>query len=104
PLDLPPVHLVGHSRGGFASTILTLRYPELVRSLTIVNSGTLMPTVNMNEAVLTPCPHPPFSRAAARWVYEGYSYSPACVTEEWIDTVMAVLELEKSRESARKMN
>jgi pimeloyl-ACP methyl ester carboxylesterase len=102
-LGLPPAHVVGHSRGGFACTSLSLRYPELVRSLTIVNSGTLMPTFNMNEAVLTPCPFPAFTREAARFVYEGYSYKKECVTEEWIDTVMAVLNLEKSRASAKKM-
>ena len=102
-LNLPPVHLVGHSRGGFACTSLTLRHPDLVRSLTIVNSGTLAPTFNMNEAVLTPCPFPSFTREAARFVYEGYSFDKTKVTEEWIDTVMAVLNLEKSRESARKM-
>ena len=102
-LNLPPAHVVGHSRGGFACTSLALRYPELVRSLTIVNSGTLMPTFNMNEAVLTPCPFPSYTREAARFVYEGYSYAKHKVTDEWIDTVMAVLALEKSRESARKM-
>jgi 2-hydroxy-6-oxonona-2,4-dienedioate hydrolase len=102
-LNLPPVHLVGHSRGGFACTSLTLRYPRLVRSLTIVNSGTLMPTFNMNEAVLTPCPFPSFTREAARFVYEGYSYDKSTVTDEWIDTVMAVLALPKSKISAHKM-
>ena len=102
-LKLPPAHVVGHSRGGFACTSLTLRHPDLVRSLTIVNSGTLMPTFNMNEAVLTPCPFPSFTREAARFVYEGYSFDKSKVTEEWIDTVMAVLNLEKSRASARKM-
>jgi 2-hydroxy-6-oxonona-2,4-dienedioate hydrolase len=102
-LKLRPAHVVGHSRGGFACTSLTLRHPDLVRSLTIVNSGTLMPTFNMNEAVLTPCPFPSFTREAARFVYEGYSFDKSKVTEEWIDTVMAVLNLEKSRASARKM-
>jgi pimeloyl-ACP methyl ester carboxylesterase len=102
-LELPPVHLVGHSRGGFAAASLSLRYPDIVRSLTLVNSGTLMPTVNMNEAVLTPCPYPAFSREGARFIYEGYCCSPESVTEEWIDTVMAVLSLEKSRVSAKKM-
>ena len=97
------MHVVGHSRGGFASTSLTLRHPDLIRSLTIVNSGTLMPTVSTNEAVLTPCPHPSWSREAARWVYQEYSFDPHVVTDEWIDTVMGVLDLPKSRESARKM-
>ena len=51
-LGLPPVHLVGHSRGGFAATRLTLQHQHLVRSLTIINSGTLMPRVGTNEVVL----------------------------------------------------
>ena len=33
----PPVHLVGHSRGGLAAARLTLQHQHLVKSLTIVN-------------------------------------------------------------------
>ncbi len=33
---------------------------------------------------------PPYSRESARWIYEGYSYDPKVVTEEWIDNVMDV--------------
>jgi pimeloyl-ACP methyl ester carboxylesterase len=90
-LKLPPVHLVGHSRGGFAATRLTLEYQQLVRSLTIVNSGTLSTSVSTNELVLAKAPHPPFTRDSARWIYEGYCFSPKSVTEEWIDVVHDVL-------------
>jgi pimeloyl-ACP methyl ester carboxylesterase len=102
-LDLPPVHLVGHSRGGFACTRLALEYPQMVRSLTIVSSGTLSPRVSTNEVVLANSPYPPFTRESARWVYENYSYDRTCVTEEWIDAVMAVFAQPKYRESVRKM-
>jgi pimeloyl-ACP methyl ester carboxylesterase len=34
-LDLGPVHLVGHSYGGFASLLTALEHPELLRSLTL---------------------------------------------------------------------
>jgi pimeloyl-ACP methyl ester carboxylesterase len=34
-----PVHLVGHSLGGYLSLVLALRRPELVRSLTLIASG-----------------------------------------------------------------
>ena len=102
-LKLPPVHLVGHSRGGYASTRLALEYPHLVRSLTIVSTGTLSPRVSTNEVVLANCPYPSFSRESARWVYENYSYDPKVVTEEWIDNVMDVFALEKYRVGVRKM-
>jgi len=102
-MKLPPVHLVGHSRGGFAAARLTLQHQHLVRSLTIVNSGTLMPRVGTNEVVLGRPPFPPYTRECARWVYENYSFNPAVVTEAWIDAVMDVLNLPKYRESVRKM-
>jgi pimeloyl-ACP methyl ester carboxylesterase len=102
-MKLPPVHLVGHSRGGFAAMRLTLQKQHLVRTLTVVNSGTLMPRVGTNEVVLGKPPFPPYTRECARWVYENYSFNRAIVTEPWIDAVMETLDLPKYRESVRKM-
>jgi pimeloyl-ACP methyl ester carboxylesterase len=102
-LGLPPVHLVGHSRGGFAAVRIALEYPHLVCSVTIVSSGTLSPRVGTNEVALSACPHPPYTRESGRWVYEGYCYSPVSVTDEWIDRVHEVLQLPKYRESVKKM-
>jgi len=102
-LKLPPVHLVGHSRGGFAAARMTLENQHLVRSLTIVNSGTLMPRVGTNEVVLGKPPFAPYTRECARWVYENYSFNRAIVTDAWIDAVMETLDLPKYRESVRKM-
>jgi pimeloyl-ACP methyl ester carboxylesterase len=102
-MKLPPVHLVGHSRGGFAATRLALQKQHLVRTLTIVNSGTLMPRVGTNEVVLGKPPFPPYTRECARWVYENYSFDRAIVTDHWIDAVMETLNLPKYRESVRKM-
>lgn len=102
-MKLPPVHIVGHSRGGFASARLTLENPELVRSLTIVSSGTLSPGVGTNEVTLAGPPHPPFTRESARWVYENYCYKPETVTDEWIDVVMDVLSQPVYREGVKKM-
>ena len=102
-LKLPPIHLVGHSRGGFAAARLTLEKQHLIRSLTIVNSGTLSPRVGTNEVVLAKPPFAPYTRDCARWVYENYSYRREIVTEGWIDAVMEILALPKYRESVAKM-
>ena len=102
-LKLPPVHLVGHSRGGYAAVRLALEHHELVRSVTVVNSGTLSPGVGTNEVVLSRPPYPRGSRECVRWVYQNYSFSPGLVTDDWVDAVMETLALPKYRESVRKM-
>jgi len=102
-LDLPPVHLVGHSRGGYAATRLTLQHQDAVRTLTIVNSGTLSPGVGTNEVVLCNPPHPRGSQEAVRWVYENYSHDASVVTDEWVEAVMRILALDKYRHSVQKM-
>lgn len=102
-MKLPPVHIVGHSRGGFASARLTMEYPELVRSLSIVSSGTLSPGVGTNEVTLANPPFPPFTRESARWVYENYCHNPEAVTEEWLDVVMDVLSQPVYRKGVSKM-
>jgi len=102
-LNGPPVHLVGHSRGGYAAVRVALEEHDLVKSVTIVNSGTLSPGVGTNEVVLSRPPFPRGSRECVRWVYANYSFSPAIVTEEWVDVVMETLALPKYQESVRKM-
>jgi pimeloyl-ACP methyl ester carboxylesterase len=102
-MKLPPVHIVGHSRGGYAAVRLTLEHHDLVRSVSVVNSGTLSPGVGTNEVVLSRPPHPRGSRECVRWVYQRYSFSPGVVTDDWVDAVMETLALPKYRESVRKM-
>ncbi len=96
------MHLVGHSRGGYAAVRLALEDHAIVKSVTIVNSGTLSPGVGTNEVVLSRPPFPRGSRECVRWVYVNYSFS-AIVTEEWVDVVMETLALPKYQESIKKM-
>lgn len=103
-LKTGPVHIVGHSRGGFASTRVTLERPDLVRSLTIVSSGTLSPGVGTNEVVLASPPYPAFTRESARWVYENYCYRASTVTDDVVDEVMKVLSTPSYLVAARRMS
>jgi len=102
-MKLPPVHLVGHSRGGYCAARLTLEHHDLVRSLTLVNSGTLSPGVGTNEVVLSRPPHPKFTPECVRWVYQNYSFDPNVVTDDWVNAVLEVLNLPKYRESIAKV-
>jgi len=102
-MQLPPVHLVGHSRGAYAAARLALLHHDLVRSLTLVNTATLSPRVGTNEVVLSRPPHPRGTRECVRWVYENYSHAKDIVTEAWVDSVMATLALPKYQESVRKV-
>lgn len=102
-LKLDAVHLVGHSRGGYAAARIALEDQSLVRSLTLVNSGTLSPGVGTNEVFLSRPPYPKFTAECVRWVYQNYSFDPAVVTDEWVGAVLEVLAQPKYRESVRKI-
>ncbi|NYE21538.1 alpha/beta fold hydrolase [Microbacterium immunditiarum] len=100
-LDLGPVHLVGHSRGGYIATRTTLERQDLVRSLTIVNSGTLSPGVATNEVTLS---NPPIgvSPAGARWLYQNYCYQRDWVTDEFIAQSWSIVESEQYQKGVRE--
>ncbi len=102
-LGLSRVHIVGHSRGGFAATRVALQFPHLIESLTIVSSGTLSPRIALNEVVLSGQPFPSYTKESARWVYTGYCHDPATVTEEWLDRSYEVQGLPHIKEGVLKM-
>jgi 2-hydroxy-6-oxonona-2,4-dienedioate hydrolase len=90
-LDLGPVNLLGHSRGGFIVTRTALLRQDLVKSVTVVTSGTLGPGVGMNAVALAGNPHPRFSEEWMRWSYSNYSYDPSHVTDAWLKPFMDVM-------------
>lgn len=91
-LDVGPVHLLGHSRGGFIATRATLLRQDLVKSLTIVTSGTLGPGVGMNAVALAGNPYSPFSLEGLKWVHEHYSFDPSHVTDAWMRPFLQLME------------
>jgi len=101
-LGLSNTHLIGHSRGAYLVCAMTLQRPDLVKTVTFVDSNTLAPGVGRNEIVLANPPCPPLSAACQRWVIEKYSYSPDHITDEWIDEIVKIAQ-RPEYEEARKI-
>jgi pimeloyl-ACP methyl ester carboxylesterase len=53
-MDIGPVHLVGHSRGGYVAFQLAREYPHLVKTLTLADPGGPLRTDGTAEASLPP--------------------------------------------------
>jgi 2-hydroxy-6-oxonona-2,4-dienedioate hydrolase len=93
-LDEGPVHLVGHSRGGYVTARAALERQDLVASLTLVDSSTLAPGVGLNEVHLARPPRE-LSREGVRWMYEAYAFDAEKLIAESIDACWAATASEK---------
>jgi pimeloyl-ACP methyl ester carboxylesterase len=102
-LGKKPYHLVGHSRGGYIVTRITMERPDLVRSCICVSSGTLSPGSTRTALVHKDAPEPRLSRESIRWYCERYSYNPKIVTEDWLDGCMAIAATERNKIAVKTM-
>ena len=102
-MGLRDVHVVGHSRGGYLVTRLTLEHSELIKSCIIVDSGTLSPGPSKTGMVMAKAPEPRLSRESQRWVLESYSYSTGHITEDWLNAATRIAMLPKYQDAVRKM-
>jgi 2-hydroxy-6-oxo-6-(2'-carboxyphenyl)-hexa-2,4-dienoate hydrolase len=102
-LGLKNVHVIGHSRGGYVVARLTLDHPELVRSCTIVDSGTLAPGPSKTESIMANAPKPRLSRESQLWCIEHYSYRADHITKTWLDAAVDIAKSAKYQETVTKM-
>ena len=101
-LGIDRSHVVGHSRGGYAACRLALEYPEVINTLTIVDSGTLItPRESPNdwyakveeEAMRLPDP-----REQQRYMSAANSFGSGHITDEWLDDLIKVADSPKIKE------
>ncbi len=99
-----PYHLVGHSRGGYIVTRITMERPDLVKSSICVSSGTLSPGTTRTHVMVRNRPPPQATRESIRWYLEAYSFHPAVVTEAWVDDALTIALTEKNQAAVAKMS
>jgi pimeloyl-ACP methyl ester carboxylesterase len=94
-------HLVGHSRGAYVALRVALEQPGIARSLTIVDSNSIL-TGGQRIAFydrLTET-EPPFgTRESAAQEACANSYSAAHVTDDWLDELVHLAALEGRAEA-----
>jgi len=102
-LGLKNVHVAGHSRGGYLVCRMTQKRPDLVATCTIIDSNSGAPGIGLNEIVLANPPGEPRSAETQRWIAEHYSYSPAHVSDDWINAMVEIAERPAYIEAWTKM-
>jgi 2-hydroxy-6-oxonona-2,4-dienedioate hydrolase len=103
-LGLGKVHIAGHSRGGYTVTRLALEHPEVVETLVIVNSSSLMTPPNpqydqWEQAALSIADH----RERMRYLITANSFGTDHITEHYLDVVQEIDLLEKTVDAKRRL-
>lgn len=106
-MKLKNINLIGHSRGAFLAARLAIDYPDIVKSLVIVDTATLAPDdgsvpVDFYAKIDKESPLVP-TRESIRKEPEMNSYSTDHVTDEFIEKRLKIALLPKILEARRKM-
>ncbi len=102
-VGLDRVHLVGHSRGGYVVTRLTLEHPEAVRTVTVVDSSTTSPVPNVKRGpLLAAAPQPLLSRESIAWVTRQFSVNEI-LTDDWLEVRERIARMDKNAAAVETM-
>ena len=103
-LGLGRAHIMGHSRGGYTATRLVLEHPEVVDTLIIVDSSSLMTPANPqygiweHEALKYDDLH-----ERHRYLVAANSYGDGGVTDHYIDVAVEIDGLAKTNVAKERM-
>ena len=97
-MGLGPVHVAGHSRGGYTATRVALEHPEVVRTLIIVDSSTLMTPSNPQYQVWdAEAAKIPDERDRYFYLEAVNSYGEEHLDKRHMDAILAIVNLPKSK-------
>lgn len=103
-LGLGRIHLVGHSRGGYAVTRMALDHPESVRTLTVVSSSSVTNPFNPIYGEWRDRAATMEDREAVRYLISVNSYSDEHITQTMIDAGVEIGRLEKTKTAKALMD
>ena len=104
-VGIDSAHIAGHSRGGYAVARLALEHPEVVKTLIIIDSSTLMTPPNpiyyewARLAAQIPDP-----KESMRHRITSNSFSGDHITDDYLDVCLEIKGMPKTTEINAKMN
>ncbi|WP_105418345.1 MULTISPECIES: alpha/beta fold hydrolase [Neorhizobium] len=102
-LDVAPVHIVGHGLAGLLALRVAIDAPELVRSLTVINSNAAAPEAGLNELVLSENPYPEGEPRHAAWATAVMSVDATHATGTFPHRRLSMMSQPKYAEAAAIM-
>ena len=107
--NIAPVHLVGQSRGGGLAFLLAANYPELVRTLVIVDSSTAAPPAgddrpHRRERLFAGCPEQENAAGDSfRCGQSALAYDPVAVTDDYVAAAGHMWSQAKAQDTERRV-
>ena len=101
-LDIDSAHIVGHSRGGYLAARVALEHPEIVKTIVIIDSATLMQPITFYKDVAESAPHFDDPKERSKYLTAANSYGTAHITDDWVEGKLKIDGLPKYQEAAVK--
>jgi 2-hydroxy-6-oxo-6-(2'-carboxyphenyl)-hexa-2,4-dienoate hydrolase len=108
-VGIDKAHVLGHSRGALLAAALVYAMPGLARTVVFGNSNTLAPNderwpafVFYSEVQKLVPPGPP-SKDSIRLFIDKNSYSSDHVSDEYLEAMLAIQQMPKTKEAKAKM-
>src|SRR5262249_34502975 len=105
-MGIQKTSLLGHSMGSFVAARIALEHPGLVKSLVLLDRNTLAPeppsTPQCFYDRVTDNPPPVPAAAYCRREPDANSYSNSHVTSEYVDAIVKIARLPKTKEATDK--